>query len=162
MGRPTFTGNPATIESKKTVTVGITNHLNVIPAPALTVDKGGHLADGPFEASLNTTVGTTVYYRITITNTGNVDAERGHPQRQHVQPRHRGLRHPDDARGRRPLRLRLRRRRPPGTTTNIATGDSTETGSDTGTATVVAAAPAPALTVDKGVSLSATGPFRPT
>ena len=47
-----------------------------------------------------------------------------------------------------------------GTTTNVATGDSAETDSDTGTATVIAtAAPAPALTVDKGVSLSADGPF---
>ena len=29
-------------------------------------------ATGPFEASLTTTVGTTVHYRITVTNTGNV------------------------------------------------------------------------------------------
>ena len=72
-GDPTFHGNPATIDSGKTVTVGITNHLNETPAPALTVDKGVSLsASGPFAASLNTTVGTTVHYRITITNTGNV------------------------------------------------------------------------------------------
>ena len=46
----------------------------VIPAkPGLTIDKGVSLsASGPFAASLTTTTGTTVYYRIRITNTGNV------------------------------------------------------------------------------------------
>src|SRR5688572_25444067 len=72
-GDPTFTGNPATIDSGRTVTVGVVNHLNLVPAPALTVDKGVSLsASGPFEASLTTTTGTTVHYRITVTNTGNV------------------------------------------------------------------------------------------
>jgi len=44
-----------------------------VPAPGLSVSKGVSLsADGPFTASLTTTLGTTVHYRITITNTGNV------------------------------------------------------------------------------------------
>ena len=45
-----------------------------VPAPALTISKGVSLsADGPFAPSLTTTIGTTVHYRITITNTGNVE-----------------------------------------------------------------------------------------
>src|SRR6476659_2775800 len=72
-GQPTYSGNPATIVSDDTVTVGITNHLNVIPAPALTIDKGVSLsASGPCAASLTTEIGTTVHYRITVTNSGNV------------------------------------------------------------------------------------------
>ena len=43
------------------------------PAPGFTVDKGVSLsANGPFVGELTTTTGTTVHYRITITNTGNV------------------------------------------------------------------------------------------
>ena len=46
----------------------------IIPEqPGLTIDKGVSLsASGPFAPSLTTTTGTTVYYRIRITNTGNV------------------------------------------------------------------------------------------
>jgi uncharacterized repeat protein (TIGR01451 family) len=40
--------------------------------PALLVEKGVSLSPGgPFVSSVTTTVGTTVYYRITVTNTGN-------------------------------------------------------------------------------------------
>ncbi|MEO8437920.1 MAG: SpaA isopeptide-forming pilin-related protein [Chloroflexota bacterium] len=120
-----------------------------VPAPGLTVDKGVSLsADGPFIASVNTTVGTTVYYRITITNTGNVPLT--------------GVTLTDD-------KTTLTCSVPGtlavgasfdcnysttavlGTTVNVATGDSEETGPDTGTATVVATPPppGPSLTIDK-------------
>ena len=43
------------------------------PEPGFSVKKGvSSSADGPFAASLTTTTGTTVYYRITLTNTGSV------------------------------------------------------------------------------------------
>ena len=124
------------------MTVGITNHLNETPAPALTVDKGVSLsASGPFAASLDTTVGTTVHYRITITNTGNVALSGMTLVDNHfalatkcADPiptslavgAHYDCDYSDVA--------------VPGTTTNVATGDSAETDSDTGTATVVATA----------------------
>jgi fimbrial isopeptide formation D2 family protein len=72
-GTPTYTGNPATIVSGESVTAGVVNHLNVIPRPAFTIVKGVSLsAAGPFKADLTTQTGTTVHYRITVTNTGNV------------------------------------------------------------------------------------------
>jgi uncharacterized repeat protein (TIGR01451 family) len=71
--QPTFTGNPATIVSAGSVTVGITNHLHVLPAPSLSIVKSVSLsAAGPWSDSLSTTTGTAVHYRITVTNTGNV------------------------------------------------------------------------------------------
>lgn len=154
-GDATFTGNPATIDSARTVNVGVVNHLNFIPAPALTVDKGvSRSAGGPFVASLTTRTGTTVYYRITITNTGNVPLS--------------GVTLTDNtfdlvAKGCTDIPTTLAvgahydcnysTAATTGTTTNIATGDSTQTGPDTGTATVVASTPpppgTPGLTIDK-------------
>ena len=108
--------------------------------------------------SLTTTVGTTVHYRITITNTGNVALT--------------GVTLIDNHFDLAPSAARSRRPSPSaptttattacrgGTTTNVATGDSARPTPTTGTATVVATPPpAPALTVDKGVCLSAAGPF---
>jgi len=149
---PTFHGNPATIDSGKTVTVAITNHLNETPAPALTVDKGVSLsASGPFVASLNTTVGTTVHYRITITNTGNVALSGVTLVDNHFDlatkcedpiPTTLAVGAHYDCNYSNVATL--------GTTTNVATGDSAETGSDSGTATVVATpAEGPGLIINK-------------
>ncbi|MFL5647603.1 MAG: DUF5979 domain-containing protein [Chloroflexota bacterium] len=45
-----------------------------VPAPAVTIVKSvSDNADGGFGNTLETTIGATVHYRITITNTGNVD-----------------------------------------------------------------------------------------
>ncbi|MFL5707475.1 MAG: hypothetical protein ACJ77Y_00615 [Chloroflexota bacterium] len=159
-GDPTFHNNNVTIESKATVTVGITNHLNETAAPGFTVDKGVSLsADGPFAANLNTTVGTTVHYRITLTNTGNVALTGVTLSDNHFDlstkcdtpipttlavGAHYDCNYTDVAVA--------------GTTTNVATGDTAETDSDTGTATVVVTT-GPRFTVDKQVSLSAAGPF---
>jgi uncharacterized repeat protein (TIGR01451 family) len=72
-GTPTYTNNPATIGDGTTVTVGVVNHLNLIPAPAISIVKSVALAaDGPWENELTVAVGTTVFYRITISNEGNV------------------------------------------------------------------------------------------
>src|SRR3954454_2779886 len=161
-GDPTFHDNNVTVESDKTVAVGITNHLSETAAPGFDVDKGVSLsADGPFSANLDTTAGTTVHYRITITNTGNVALTGVTLSDNHFDlaaacdtpipttlavGAHYDCNYTDVAVA--------------GTTTNVATGDTAETDSDTGTATVVATTPGgPKFTVDKQVSLSAAGPF---
>ena len=150
-GDVTFTGNPATIESNKTVTVGITNHLDEVPAPALTVDKGVSLsADGPFTASLNTTVGTTVHYRITITNTGNVALTGVTLTDNTFDLAAKGCVIPTTLAVGAHFDCDYTAVATEGTTTNVATGDSAETDSDTGTATVVATPPGVvALAIEK-------------
>src|SRR6478752_7280541 len=160
-GDATFTGNPATISSGHTVTVGVVNHLNVVPAPALTVDKGVSLsADGPFAASLTTTTGTTVHYRITVTNTGNVTLHGVTLTDNTFDLVAKGCTIPTTLAVGASFDCDYSAVATTGTTTNIATGDSTETDSDTGTATVTAnPAPAPALNVRKAVGVSADGPF---
>ena len=76
--RPRSPARPINIATGDTDQTGPdtgTAKVNAAPAPepGFTVDKGVSLsADGPFVAELTTTTGTTVYYRITITNTGNV------------------------------------------------------------------------------------------
>jgi uncharacterized repeat protein (TIGR01451 family) len=160
-GDATFTGNPATIDSGKTVTVKVTNHLNLIPAPALTVDKGVSLsASGPFTASLTTTTGTTVHYRITVTNTGNVTLHGVTLSDNTFDLVAKGCTIPTTLAVGAHFDCDYTDVATTGTKTNIATGDSTETDSDTGTATVTAApAAAPALNVEKSVALSASGPW---
>src|SRR4051812_5505281 len=69
---------PADPDVTLTATIGGVTHTFVdpaefVPAPGLAISKGVSLSgSGPFNPSLTTTVGTTVHYRITITNTGNV------------------------------------------------------------------------------------------
>src|SRR4051794_30779346 len=161
-GDPTFHGNNVTIESKATVTVGITNHLNETAAPGIDVDKGVSLsADGPFSASLNTTAGTTVHYRITLKNTRNVALTRVTLSDKHFHlPTKCDTPIPTTPALRAAYDCNYTDVAVAGTTTNIATGDSAQTDSDTDTATVVATtAGGPKFTVDKQVSLSAAGPF---
>ncbi len=151
-GDATYTGNPATIDSGKTVTVGVVNHLNLIPDPALTVDKGVSLsASGPFVASLTTTTGTTVYYRITITNTGNVALSGVTLTDNTFDLVAKGCTIPTTLAVGAHYDCNYTDVAATGTKVNIATGDSEETGPDTGTATVIATVtpPPPGLTIDK-------------
>jgi uncharacterized repeat protein (TIGR01451 family) len=151
-----FTPGPeqdqATISANATLTVLLT------PQPALSITKGVSLsAAGPFVASVTTTVGTTVYYRIHVSNTGNVPLT--------------GVTLADNL-------FTLVCTIPTtlavgasfncdysdvavtGTKTNTATADSVETDSVHASASVTASvASAPDLAITKGVSLSAAGPF---
>src|SRR5262245_31234719 len=73
-GDETITGSPATIHTNTTVTVTVTNHLEELPNPSISITKGVSTSDsGPFEDEITVPVGTTVFYEIVITNTGNVD-----------------------------------------------------------------------------------------
>ena len=131
------------------------------PAPGFTVDKGVSLsANGPFVAELTTTTGTTVHYRITITNTGNVALTGVTLSDNTFGLVAKGCTVPTSLAVAAHYDCDYTSTAVTGTTTNIATGDTDQTGPDTGTAKVVAAPPpAPGFTVDKGVSLSANGPF---
>ena len=131
------------------------------PAPGFTVDKGVSLsANGPFVAELTTTTGTTVHYRITITNTGNVALTGVTLSDNTFNLVAKGCTIPTSLAVGAHYDCDYASTAVTGTTTNIATGDTNQTGPDTGTAKVNAApAPAPVLAFDKGVSLSADGPF---
>ena len=129
------------------------------PAPALTVEKGVSLsADGPFEASLTTTLGTTVHYRITITNTGNVTLHGVTLTDNKFDLAAKGCDVPTTLAAGAHFTCNYTSSAVVGTTENTATGDSEETGPEHDTATVTVTA-APALAVTKGVSLTADGPF---
>ena len=66
-------GNPATIVSGATVTVAVTNRLTLDQWQPLMIEKGVSIdADGPFIDELNVLTGTMVYYRITVSNQGEV------------------------------------------------------------------------------------------
>jgi fimbrial isopeptide formation D2 family protein len=130
-----------------------------VPAPGLSITKGVSLsASGPFVDSLTTTLGTTVHYRIVITNTGNVEltdvtlnddlfatavAACGAPTTLAV-----GASFTCDYTDTASV----------GTKTNTATADSAETEPVDDSATVKVEA-APSMTIDKSVSLAADGPF---
>jgi uncharacterized repeat protein (TIGR01451 family) len=148
---PTFSGNPATINSGKTVTVTVTNHLVAVAAPGFTVDKGVSLsANGPFVASLTTTAGTTVHYRITITNTGNVALTGVTLSDNTFNLAAKGCTIPTSLAVGAHFDCNYDAVAAAGTTTNIATGDTAETASDTGTATVTATVvTSPTLTITK-------------
>ncbi len=155
----TIDGSPATIKSDGTVDVTITNHLHVVPNPALSVTKGVSLsADGPFNASLTTGIGTTVYYRITITNTGNVALSGVTLSDDKFNLVDKGCAIPTTLAVGAHYDCNYSTSAVAGTTTNTATGDSAETPPDSDTATVIGTT-SPGFTVTKGVGLSAAGPF---
>jgi hypothetical protein len=130
-----------------------------VPAPGLSVSKGVSLsADGPFTASLTTTLGTTVHYRITITNTGNVPLTGVTLTDNTFDLAAKGCAVPTTLAVGKDFVCNYTSTAVVGTTENTATGDSEETGPDSDTATVTVEA-APGFTVDKGVWTSASGPF---
>jgi len=158
-GQPTYSGNPATIVSDDTVTVGITNHLNVIPAPALTIDKGVSLsASGPFAASLTTEIGTTVHYRITVTNTGNVPLTGVTLTDNKFDLVAKGCTIPTTLAVGQHFDCDYTSTAVAGETVNTATADSAETDSAHDSATVTGTT-TPGIRVRKAVGLSADGPF---
>ena len=137
--------------------------LQSIGCTGLAIDKGvSTSASGPFLSDVTTTAGTTVYYRIQVSNTGNVPltgvtlgdslfntvigAECTIPTTLAV----------DDS-----FECTYSDTAEVGTTTNVATADSDQTAPVTDSATVTVEA-VPGLTIDKGVSLSETGPFNPS
>src|SRR5207247_596910 len=128
-------------------------------APALAITKGVSLsAGGPFTASVTTTAGTTVFYRIVVTNTGNV-ALTGVTLTDSLSALA-GCTIPTTLAVGASFACDYTGTAVMGTTTNTATADSNETPAVSASATVNAAAPnAPALAITKGVSLSANGPF---
>ncbi len=65
--------NTATADSDETNPVSASAQVPAVQSPALAVTKDVRLgAGGTFAPSLTTTVGTTVQYRIVVSNTGNV------------------------------------------------------------------------------------------
>jgi uncharacterized repeat protein (TIGR01451 family) len=151
-GDATFSGNPATIDSGKTVTVHVVNHLNLIPAPALTVEKSvSTSASGPWSDQVNVQTGTTVFFKITVTNTGNTDLTAVTLSDNTFDLVAKGCTIPTTLAVGAHFDCAYSSVAATGTTTNTATADSEETGPDTDTATVVATVtPPPAgLTIDK-------------
>lgn len=121
------------------------------PAPGFSVDKGVALsAAGPFVGSVTTTTGTTVHYRIRITNTGNVVLTGVTLSDNTFNLAAKGCTIPTNLAVGAHYDCTYSTSAVTGTTTNIATGDTTQTGPDTDTATVVAApAPVHGLTITK-------------
>ena len=67
------TTNTATADSNETTAVNDSATVTVAAAPGLAIEKGVSLTNGSgYGPSLTTSVGTTVYYRIHVSNTGNV------------------------------------------------------------------------------------------
>ena len=153
-GDPTFTGNPATIESKKTVTVGITNHLSELPEPMgnlrITKDITGGPAggtSGSFDITIDCGDAGTFTETVTFPDPGEVTID-------------------DIAAGAECTVTEIIQEDPPlgffwgppsyvGNPATIVNGQ---------TVTIeitnnLQPKPEPGLTVDKGVSLSADGPF---
>jgi len=158
-GQVTYTGNPATIESEGTVNVGVVNHLNELPAPALAITKGVSLsADGPFEASLTTEIGTTVHYRITVTNTGNVELTEVTLEDSLTDLVAAGCEIPTTLAAGDHFDCDYSTTAVAGETVNTATADSEETGPEDDSATVTGTT-TPGLQIRKGVSTNADGPF---
>jgi fimbrial isopeptide formation D2 family protein len=135
------------------------NPKSFVPEPGLSVTKGVSLdAAGPFEASLTTTVGTTVYYRIVITNTGNIELTGVTLEDSIFDLAGLGCDVPDTLAVGEDFTCNYTSAAVVGTTENTATGDSEETGPEDDTATVIVEA-APGFTVDKGVWTDSDGPF---
>jgi uncharacterized repeat protein (TIGR01451 family) len=156
-GEPTYTGNPGTVHTDETTTIGIVNHLNLIPRPAVSIVKSVSLAsDGPWVDELTVTTGTTVYYRITISNEGNVPltdvslVDNKFNLEECDVPSTLDVGESFDCDYSAVAET--------GTLVNTATVDSEETGPEDDDATVVGEA-APSLSIVKSVSTSADGPW---
>src|SRR5207247_39635 len=126
----------------------------------LGITKGVSLsAGGPFTASVTTTAGTTVFYRIVVTNTGNV-ALTGVTLTDSLSALA-GCTIPTTLAVGASFTCNYTGTAVVGTTTNTATADSNETPAASARATVNVAS-APALAITKGVGLAAAGPFAPS
>ena len=160
-GTVTISPNPVTISGNSIVNVDVGNPLTFHPRPGLAITKGVSLTNGSgYVASVTTTVGTTVFYRIVVSNTGNVPLtsvtltdslyNNGAPPCAAAIPTSLAVGAS--------FTCDYSRTAAVGTTTNTATAASEETDSVNASATVTVAA-GPGLAITKGVSLSAAGPF---
>ncbi|MEO8468995.1 MAG: vWA domain-containing protein, partial [Chloroflexota bacterium] len=128
---------------------GIVQEINCA-APGLAIDKGVSTTNGSgYVASLTTTVGTTVYYRIHVSNTGNV-ALSGVSLADSLFSLS-GCTIPTSLAVGASFDCAYSDTAKVGTTTNTATAGSTQTQSVSDSTTVTVAA-APGLAIDKGVS----------
>ncbi|HEV8402322.1 MAG TPA: isopeptide-forming domain-containing fimbrial protein [Candidatus Limnocylindrales bacterium] len=130
-----------------------------VPAPGLSIDKGVSLsADGPFTASLTTEVGTTVYYEITVTNTGNVELTGVTLSDSLTDLVGAGCTIPTSLAVGASFSCDYSNTAAAGETVNTATADSEQTEPSDDTATVTGTT-TPGLQIRKAVGLSADGPF---
>ena len=130
-----------------------------VPAPGLAISKGVSLsASGPFAASLTTEIGTTVYYRIRITNTGNVPLTSVTLTDNKFDLVAKGCTIPTTLAVGAHFDCDYSTTAVAGETVNTATADSEETGSEEDTATVTGTT-TPDIGIRKAVGLSADGPF---
>lgn len=122
---------------------------NPEPNPALAVEKSVSLsASGPWVSQLTVTTGTTVFYRITIINTGNADLTGVTLTDNKFDLGAKGCVIPGTLAIGAHYDCNYSTTAVTGTTVNTATGDSAQTGPATDTATVVASLN-PTLTIDK-------------
>ena len=146
------TVNTATADSDETQSVSASATVSVAAAPGLAISKGVSTTNGSgYAASLTTTVGTTVYYRIHVSNTGNV-ALSGVTLADNLSSLS-GCTIPTSLAAGDSFDCKYSDTAKVGTTVNTATADSDETQSVSASATVSVAA-APGLAIDKGVSLT--------
>ena len=151
---PVISPNPVTIPSDTTAQVAVSNPRDFVENPGLAVDKGVSLTDGSgYGASVTTTVGTTVYYRIHVSNTGNVGLTGVTLADSLTNLVAKGCTIPTTLAVGGSFDCKYSATAVVGTTTNTATGDSAETEPGHRSATVTVAA-VPGLAVDKGVSLT--------
>jgi uncharacterized repeat protein (TIGR01451 family) len=155
------TTNTATADSAETSPVTDSATVTVAAAPGLAITKGVSLTNGSgYGPSLTTTVGTTVYYRIHVSNTGNVPLTGVALADSLFNLVAKGCTIPTTLAVGASFNCDYSSTAVVGTTTNTATADSDQQGpiNDSATLTVLLT-PAPDLAITKGVSLSAAGPF---
>jgi len=158
-GTVTISPNPVTISGNSIVNVDVGNPLTFHPRPDLAITKGVSLTNGSgYVASVTTTVGTTVFYRIHVSNTGNVPLTGVTLTDSLFDLVAKGCTIPTTLAVDASFNCDYSSTAVVGTTTNTATADSNQTDSVSASATVIVAA-APGLAITKGVSLSAAGPF---
>ena len=127
----------------------------------LTITKGvSTAADGPFTGVLDTTVGTTVWYRITVSNRGDVD-QTGITLADSLVADlvAAGCTIPSTLAAHTSFTCQYSVVATAGTATNTATADSDQAKPVSASAVVTAQTIGYPLTIDKGVSLDPAGPF---
>ena len=156
------TTNTATADSNETPSVDDSATVNVDAAPGLAITKGVSLTNGSgYGPSLTTTVGTTVYYRIHVSNTGNVGLTGVTLTDNLFDLVGKGCSIPTTLDVGDSFNCDYSDTAKVGSTTNTATADSNETPSVDDSATVNVDA-APGLAITKGVSLTNGSGYGPS
>ncbi len=147
------TVNTATADSAQTDPSQAQATVNAAAQPGLSITKGVSLTNGSgYGSSVVTNPGTTVYYRVVVTNTGNVPLT-GVTLADNVVPGLGGCSVPSSLAVGAFFTCDYSIAAPVGTTVNTATADSAQTDPSQAQATVNAAAQ-PGLSITKGVSLT--------